>query len=80
MDIHNIAIKKPQRTYVLRYAEGSEEQAVEEVMRWADDPSHEIDWQDAADISWRILNSVAADINRIAEDSAHHALKGGSQV
>jgi len=79
MDIHTIALRKPKRAYVLKYKEGSEEQAVEEVMRWADDPAFEIDWQDAASISWRILNSVAANIDRVGEQT-QAVLKGGTKV
>lgn len=79
MDIHTIALKKPKRSYVLKYQEGSEEQAVEEVMRWADDPACEVDWQDAAAISWRILNSITAGIERISEPRSD-AVKGGSQL
>ena len=80
MDIHTIALKKPKRAYVLKYKEGFEAQAVEEVMLWADDPSFEIDWQDAANISCRILNSVSASIPRIGETEKTTVLKGGSQV
>lgn len=78
MDIHTIAMKKPKRLYVLKYSEGSEERAVEEVMRWADDPACEIDWQDAANISWRVLNSITANFDSLAKPTPT-AIKGGKQ-
>ena len=48
MEARTVMARRDGQTYVIRYAEGCELQAVDEVMRLADDPSCPRDWGDVA--------------------------------
>ena len=57
-------VKGPHK-YVFRYSEGSENDIVEEIVRLADDPDVNLDWLDAATLSFQVAQNAAVDCDRV---------------
>ena len=55
-------------TYLFRYAPGCEDQVVAELIRLADDDAHDLDWLDAATLSFQVVSGAAR--RRHAPDKA----------
>ena len=56
-----LTLVKGEHKYVLRYEAGSEDDMVTELMRLADDPRTNLDWLDAATLSFQVAHGAAAD-------------------
>ena len=56
-----IRLNKGGHRYVLRYGPGCEDQIVDEIMRMADDSGNNLDWLDAAALSFQVTHTTAAD-------------------
>jgi hypothetical protein len=62
MITRTLRFDKDGHTYILTYARGMEDAAVEEVMRLADDRKLNFDWLDAATLSFQITGYAAEDV------------------
>lgn len=56
---HTLRLVKDGQLYVLRYAPGCESRIVEEITRLASDPRCDLDWMDAASLSFQITQYLA---------------------
>jgi len=65
-----LTLVKGEHKYILRYASGNEDDVVEELMRLADDPRANLDWLDAATLSFQVAHSAAADCFRVLGTAA----------
>ncbi|MCE5328523.1 MAG: hypothetical protein LLG01_19140 [Planctomycetaceae bacterium] len=53
-----ITLEKDGHTYLFTYAPGSENQIIDELMRLADDEQCNLDWMDAASLSFQVAQGV----------------------
>ncbi len=60
MEARTLSLHKGGNTYVFRYAPGSESEIVDEIIRQAEDEQSELDWFDAATLSFQITQYAAA--------------------
>ena len=60
MSTHTLSLVKGGHRYVFRYGSGCEEQIVDEITRLADDHEANLDWLDAASLSFKVAQSAAA--------------------
>ena len=60
MDTRTLRLAKGAHHYVFRYASGSENRIVDEIMRLAEDRDCNLDWLDAATLSFQVAEGVAA--------------------
>ncbi len=55
MTAQMLILEKGQRKYVFRYTAGSEGQLMDQLWRLAEDPRVDLDWVDAAALSFQVL-------------------------
>jgi len=67
--MRTLGLAKDGQFFILRYQEGLEDRAVEEVMRQADDASHPFDWNDAATMSFAVTHFAAEAIDTQPTDT-----------
>ncbi|MHC4294054.1 MAG: hypothetical protein ACYSTL_00545 [Planctomycetota bacterium] len=61
MTMHSLDLTKGEHKYLFRYAPGSEENVIAELMRLTEDTNNEVDWLDAATLSFQVTHKLAAD-------------------
>ncbi len=54
-----LSLDKDGHSYVFRYSPGSEDETVDEIMRLAGDANTNLDWMDAAKLSFQIAQQLA---------------------
>ena len=57
--IRTLGLEKAGHTFIIRYQVGMEDEAVEELMRMADDRTTGFSWMDAATLSFQITQFAA---------------------
>lgn len=60
-----LVLDKGGHQYVLRYAPGCEESVMDELARLAEDPDSQLDWLDAAAMSFQVAHDTAGDCLRV---------------
>ena len=61
MTLKTLTLVKGEQKYVFRYESGGEDDLVTELMHLADDPRTDLDWLDAATLSFQAAHGAAAD-------------------
>jgi len=61
MTTRTISLVKGGHKYIFRYSSGCEDEVVDEIMRLAEDPRSDLDWLDAATLSFQITQYAAED-------------------
>lgn len=56
-----LSLIKGGHKYVFRYSQGCEDDIVDEIMRLAEDPWTNLDWLDAATLSFQVTHYAAVD-------------------
>ncbi len=64
MATRTLIVDKAGRTYAFRYSAGSESRIVDEIMRLAGDRDSDLDWVDAAILSFRVTRHAAEDCKK----------------
>ncbi len=59
-----LTLDKAGQTYAFRYSPGSESRIVDEIMRLAGDRTSDLDWVDAAILSFRVTRHAAEDCRK----------------
>lgn len=72
METRTISLKKDGQTYIFRYTPGCEDKLVEQFEYLAEDDRSDLDWVDAAQLSFQLASEVA-DKCRHLLDSPHLA-------
>lgn len=57
VDLKTLTLVKDGRKYIFRYAPGCEARVVEEIMRMAQDKQTNLNWADAAALSYQIIQN-----------------------
>lgn len=70
MKTHTLHLTKGDQKYYFRYAQGSEDRVVDEIVAMVEDRNYNIDWLDAANLSFQITQYAA--------DSCSDELRTGS--
>jgi len=65
MSHKTLTLVKSGQKYVFRYSAGSENAIVDEIVRLAEDPQTNLDWLDAATLSFQVAQGAAVDSYRI---------------
>jgi hypothetical protein len=60
MTMHTLILDKGERQYVFRYTPGSEGQLMDQLWRLAEDERCELDWVDAATLTFQIVCRAAS--------------------
>ena len=60
-----LTLVKSGHKYVFRYSVGSENEIVDEIARLAKDPETDLDWLDAATLSFQVAQDAAVDSYRV---------------
>jgi hypothetical protein len=61
MKMRSLTLTKDGHRYAFRYVPGSEDEIVREFMRLADDVGCNLDWLDAATLSFQVTQNAAMD-------------------
>lgn len=64
MTRRTLSLTKGPNTYLFRYSSGCEDAIVEEFMRLADDDETDLDWLDAATLSFQVVQYAATACRR----------------
>ncbi len=59
MSMRTVSLTKGSDTYLFRYSTGCEDAIVDEFMRLADDDQADMDWLDAATLSFQVARHAA---------------------
>lgn len=59
MKLSTLSFAKNGHTYIFRYMPGMEDIMVDEIMRMAEDSESDLDWLDAATLSFQIAQEAA---------------------
>ena len=76
MNVRSISLVKDGLTYVFRYQSGCEDEVVDEIMRMVEDEQNNLDWFDAARLSFQVAQYAAADCCRQMKTAAPQAKDG----
>ena len=71
MATRTLSLTKHGHRYLFRYSTGYEDEVVDEIMRLADDPESDLNWVDAAALSFQVTQYAA--------DDCLEAIKGENQ-
>lgn len=72
MKMRTLTLTKDGHQYAFRYAPGSEDRIVEELMRLAEDEDCNLDWLDAAALSFQVTHKAAFQYDAGATIEKHH--------
>jgi hypothetical protein len=67
--MNTLQLDKNGTTYLFRYAPGGEDEVVGQLIRMAEDDSYDLDWLDAATLSFEVVRRAACRY-RTASDPA----------
>lgn len=72
MNTKTLSLVKGGHKYVFRYAPGSENQMVDEIVRLAEDADCNLDWLDAATLSFQVARNAAMECRRTLKTPQKH--------
>ena len=72
MNTKTLSLVKDGHKYLFRYAPGSENELVEEIIRMAEDDQCNLDWLDAATLSFQVARNAAAACTRTVKTPQKH--------
>jgi hypothetical protein len=71
---HQLSLVKGRERYLVRFAAGCEEEAITQLMRWAEDADLDFDWFDAAvlsrQIDQKLMRAVLGDLADAPDDES----------
>ena len=72
MNTKTLSLVKDGHKYVFRYTAGSENHIVDEIIRLAEDSDSNLDWLDAATLSFQVARNAAMECTRTLKAPQKH--------
>ena len=72
MNTKTLSLVKDGHKYVFRYTAGSENHVVDEIIRLAEDSDSNLDWLDAATLSFQVARNAAMECRRTLKTPQKH--------
>jgi hypothetical protein len=69
-DLRQLVLKKGSEKYIFRYQAGSEDKLLESLISQASDSRTSFDWFDAAVLSFKLVQSLISEADKLLNNSA----------